>query len=435
MPTVIEQARDTAQNVLRGALFARMRMRGGPLGELLDPRTLPDPYPFYERMRARGPVVRTDTGALVVDHATIEQVLRHPDTTTATTATQVGEGATLLERLAFATPDRDDLVEPISTESMIGVDGADHARLRRLTTTVFTPAAVAGLRPRLAEIVGGLLDEATTKPTFDLMGDVARTFPVLAICEVLGIPTADHTSFTRWGQDLAVTLDGGVSAHRQRRATAALEELNDYMRGLVERRRRDPGDDLVSGLANVQQDGDSLTDREVLATAILLLVAGFETTVNLIGNGTLALARHPEQEAWLRQDVDGRAKAAVEEMLRFDPPVQLTARHTGMPLRTDDGEVPVGTEVLVMLAAGNRDPEMFDAPATFDLSRPNARRHLSFASGPHYCLGAALSRLEGEVYLRELLARVDRVEMAGPARRRRSFALRGLRTLPLVGRR
>jgi hypothetical protein len=430
--TLTEIATGTARDGVRRLVMARMRRDGSLFGQLLDPRSRPDPYPVYARIREAGAAVPAYVGAVTADHATVEAVLRSPGTRTATTARGEEMDGPWLERWLFGPPARGDLVEPVGPESMIGMDGVDHARLRGLASAAFTPAAIARLRGDLTSLVEELLDEAVAQPAFDLMATFANVFPVLAICQVLGIPREDHERFKAWGTAVASDLDALTSAGAERAATAALGELSAYLTDLVEQRRRDPGDDVLSSLVHVEDDGRRLTDRELLATTMLLLVAGFETTVNLLGNGALALACHPEQTAWLRADPT-RVPGAVEELLRFDAPVQLTARYTGVPLTTERGEVPVGQQVMLLLAGANRDPAVFPDPDALDLSRDNARRHLAFASGAHYCLGASLARLEGEVAFTALLERLPELRLAGPAKRRSTFVLRGLSSLPLVG--
>ncbi len=425
------QVRGLARDSVRSALLAGLRVRGDFLGDWLDPRHRDDPYPLYRRIRDQGRVAVTPIGPMTADHVTCDRILRHPETTTATAGHDNLPEASWFERWMFGGPDRGDLVDPLGPESMIGTDAPDHTRLRRLVSRVFTPSSIADLRPRLTAIAEELVDTARQQDSFDLMADVAHVFPVRAICEVLGIPEADHRRFKEWGSDLAVDLDLLVPAHRQRAAIVALRELSDYLSALLRERRRDPGDDLLSRLVQVEEDGDQLTERELLATCLLLLVAGFETTVNLVGNGTLALVRHRDQLDWLREDLT-RVPLAVEELLRFDSPVQLSVRNVAGSLREDLDELPEGGPVLLVLGGANRDPDVFPDPDRLDLARPNARRHLAFASGPHYCLGAALARLEGEIALTTLLDRMGDLRLAGRPRRRPTFVLRGLDSLPLV---
>lgn len=438
--TLTDQLHGLVRDGTRLVAFAALRRRGDLLGAMFDRANLDDPYPLYDLVRDLGPVVQTPLGFVTARHDLVDSIARRPSTTTGTAVrAETAGGDSRIQQWLFSQPDRTGLVDPLGPESMIGMDGVDHARLRRLVSRAFTPASIAALRPRLTAITSDLVAQLPTDEPFDLMDGLANVLPVLAICEVLGIPEVDHRQFKAWGTAIAVDLDAAAPAHRQRAATRALRELRDYLVGLVEQRRGDPGEDLVSGLVEVEDDGDQLTDRELLATCMLLLVAGFETTVNLVGNGTLALLRQRDQLEWLVADLD-RTPDAVEELLRIDAPVQMISRIAGEPLEVDAvdehgarlGPVPAGSQVVLYLGGANRDPSVFDEPHRLDLSRPNARRHLAFASGPHYCLGAALARLEGEIAFRVLLDRLGPLRPAGAPTRRTSFVLRGLQELPVV---
>lgn len=432
--TVMEVANGALRDTVRAALMATARLRGGLAADLFGPANREDPYPVYDRLRDVGPVANLPIGVISAHHATCNAVLRNPATTTATAARGADEHTPAFQRWLFGAPRRDHVIDPIGPDSIIGMDGPAHARVRRLVSGEFTPAAVQRLRPRLTTIAHDLLERTADQPTFDLMADYADTLPVLAVCEVLGIPERDHRQFKEWGNAVAADLDAMVPAPRQRAATRALAELGDYFAALIEQRRREPGDDMISRLALVEQDGDRLTDREVVSTSMLLLIAGFETTTNLLGNGTLALLRNRDQLDWLRADLD-RVPNAVEELLRYDSPVQMSARFLGEPMTASDGTVvPAGSAITLVLGGANRDPEVFDDPHRLDLARPDARKHLAFASGPHFCLGAALARLEGEIAFTALLEHHGDLRLAGTPVRRPTFVLRGLDALPLVTR-
>ena len=429
--TVMEVANGAVRDTVRAALMATARLRGGIAADLFSPAGREDPYPVYARLRELGPVATSPLGVISAQHATVNQVLRNPATTTATAARGNDEHTPAFQRWLFGAPRRDHVIDPSGPDSIIGMDGPAHARVRRLLSGEFTPAAVARLRPRLTTIAHDLLERVAGQPTFDLMADFADTLPVLAVCEVLGIPERDHRRFKAWGNAVAADLDAMVPAPRQRAATRALAELGDYFAALIEQRRRDPGDDMISRLALVEQDGDRLSDREVVSTSMLLLIAGFETTTNLVGNGTLALLRNRDQLDWLRADL-ARVPNAVEELLRYDAPVQMSARFLGEPMTAADGTVvPAGSAITLFLGAANRDPEVFADPDRLDLARPDARKHLAFASGPHFCLGAALARLEGEVAFTALLEHLGDLRPAGTPVRRPTFVLRGMDSLPL----
>lgn len=416
---------------VRAVAMVGLRAKGDLLGELLSPKMITDPYPTYRRLRELGPVIETAMGGISMRYALSDGLLRHPETATATSMRrEMTAGSTRLQQWMFSAPSRDGLVDPTGPDSMISKNPPDHTRLRKLVSKVFTPASIGALRPRLTEIGAGLIDRARTAESFDLMRQVAGVFPVLAICEILAIPRPDHERFRQWGSDLAADLDAMAPAGRQRAANRSLQGLQDYFLNLFEDRRRDPGDDLVSRLIAVEEEGDRLTADELLATCGLLLFAGFETTVNLIGNGTLALIKNQDQLRLLQDDHD-LVPGAVEEFLRFDPPIQLSARVPTSDIELEGAVLPAGRPVSLMLGGANRDPAVFTDPDALDITRPNARKHLSFAAGPHHCLGAALARLEAEIMFGLLLDRLDDLRLAGEPRRRPTFVLRGLTSLPL----
>jgi cytochrome P450 len=425
--SVTEVVRGTAREGVARTMLWVMRRSGDPGVRLLDKRMRVDPYGHYDTLRAAGPLVPSRLGWLTASHGIADTVLRHP---------RFGHGepqpATDPVSRALQPPVAPDLVDPVGPESMIGMDPPDHTRLRGLVSKVFTARAIERLTPRVDVLANELLDGPARSGRFDLMADFAGPLPVLVICEVLGIPSGQRAQFSQWGRHLAAALDLTLSASANRRATAALRALHIYFDGLFEQRRKDPGEDLLSRLLHVEDQGDVLSHRELMATCLILLLAGFETTVNLLGNGTLALMRNPDQLALLREQPELMGNA-VEEMLRYDSPVQLTARIALDDVELGGTTVHAGRSVMTILAGANRDPSVFEDPHRFDVARANARRHLAFASGPHHCLGAALSRLEGAVAFRALLARFPTLELAGPVRRRPTFLLRGLEQLPLAG--
>jgi len=423
--SVGELLRDGVRGGLARAVLWGMRRSGDAAAQLFERRALPDPYAHYDALRAAGPLVRSRIGWLTAAHGIADAVLRDP---------RFGHGgyeppADPVSQLLLP-PIAHDLVDPLGPESMIGMDPPDHTRLRRLVSKVFTARAIERLAPRVEALAQDLLDGPARSGRLDLMSDFAGPLPVLVICEVLGIPPAQRAAFTRWGRDLAPTLDLNPSSAAYRRANRALRELHGYFEGLFAQRRREPGEDLLSRLLQVEEEGDVLSQRELMATCLLLLLAGFETTVNLLGNGTLALLRNPEQLALLRERPELMGNA-VEEMLRYDPSVQMTRRNALEDVEIGGVRVRRGSSVLTILGGANRDPAVFDAPHRFDVTRDNARRHLAFSAGPHHCLGAALARLEGAVGLSVLLERCPRLALAGPVRRRPTFLLRGLERLPL----
>ncbi len=426
-----EVVKGWARDGIRAGVLAGLRMRGDLTGQIFTGSVRDDPYPMYRRLREMGPVVDTSMGPVTARHAVCDGILRHPSSLTGTARReQIAGGGQRFQQWLFSTPRRDGVIEPIGPESMIGMDSPEHTRMRRLVSKAFTRRAVERLRPRLTEIADRLVHDARREPYFDLMTEVAGVFPVLAICELLAIPEPDHRRFRRWGSAVAADLDALTPASKQREATHALRSLDAYFVQLVEERRRAPGDDLVSELVAVEEEGDRLSSRELLATCVLLLFAGFETTVNLIGNGAVALMRHRDQLARLRDD-RGLVPDAVEELLRYDAPIQVTSRVPGEDIEIDGVELAAGQPVSLLIGGANRDPAVFDDPETLDISRDGARGHLAFAAGPHHCLGASLARMEGEIVLAALLDQLGDLRPAGEPRRRPTFVLRGWQSVPM----
>jgi cytochrome P450 len=266
----------------------------------------------------------------------------------------------------------------------------------------------------------------------DLIADFAFPLPIIVIAELLGVPAADRDMLRAWSADLTQGVNPGASSEALERVERSVDRFDAYIGAIIEERRREPRSDLISDLLHAQETGDHLSMEEMLATCRLILSAGHETTVNLIGNGTLALLRHPEQRAALAQD-PSLLPGAVEELLRYDSPVQLTLRFALEPTVLGGQAVSRGDLVIVLVGAANHDPEVFSAPARLDLRRENARDHLSFGAGAHYCLGAALARLEGQIAIGALLRRLPRLALASEALSwRPNPVLRGVESLPVL---
>jgi unspecific monooxygenase len=315
---------------------------------------------------------------------------------------------------------------------MLDRDPPDHTRLRGLVSKAFTPRVVEGLRPRVQQIVDGLLDQNAARGSMELIEDFAYPLPVTVICEMLGVPVEDHETFKGWSREMARSLDPeeflpqDVVERRQR----AIESFSEYFSRLIEERRARPRDDLLSALIAAEEAGDKLTGPELLAICILLLVAGHETTVNLIGNGTLALLRHPEQLQKLRDD-PSLARSAVEEFLRYDPPVQFTGRVALADMEIGGHVLSKGQQAMLLLASANRDPEVFAEPDRLDITR-RENRHLSFGHGIHFCLGAPLARVEGEIAFSGLVRRFEGLHLLTEAPEyKENIVLRGLASLPV----
>lgn len=310
------------------------------------------------------------------------------------------------------------------------LDPPDHKRLRGLVSKAFTPRAVEAMRPRIEEIVAELLDSTEGKEEIEVIADLAYPLPVRVISEMLGVPPEDSDRFRQWSDDLARSLDPDFAVTDTSAREQAAEAFRDYFTSLVDERRSRPGDDLLSSLIAAEEEGDRLSEAELLTTCILLLVAGHETTVNLIANGVLALLRHPAQHALLASQPD-LITTAIEEFLRFDPPVQFTGRIALEDVEVAGEVVPKGRVALTLLAAANRDPDQYGNPGNLDIARdPNP--HLAFGMGIHHCLGAPLARIEGQVAIARLVERYPGMQLAADdVEYKQNVVLRGMVALPV----
>ena len=388
--------------------------------EAMSPAFRKDPYPYYERFRGPAPLLRVaDTIWFAFGHADVTALLRHPKL-----STDESHAATEVGRTEPA---------PNRTRSLLFMDPPDHTRPRGLVAQAFTPRRIEDLRLATEAIAKELLDSmAGSHGPVDLVQAFAYPLPVRVICALLGVPPNDEATFTAWSRGIARSVDPSVL--RTPEIDAAIDEarrgLTAYLGDLLAARRRTPGDDLLSALAAVDADGDRITPREVVSLAQLLLVAGHETTVNLIGNGVLALLGAPDQLALLRRS-PALIGPAVDELLRFDSPVQITQRVVTQDMEAVGCPVKAGDEIMLVLGAANHDAAVFADPHRLDVTR-DARRHVAFGGGIHHCLGAALARMEGQIALSALLARFAKIEHAGTPVRRPTFTLRGLESLPVA---
>ncbi len=388
--------------------------------EAMSPAFREDPYAYYDRFRGVAPLLRVaDTIWFAMGHADVSALLRHPRLSS-------DESHSTAEKAKGAPKPR--------SQSMLFMDPPDHTRLRGLVARAFTPRRIEALRSTTEAIAAELIDGLKARGReADLIEAFAYPLPVRVICALLGVPPADEAKFTEWSRAIARGLDPAVlrSPALDAEIDAQRQELRAYLTDLLVARRKAPGDDLLSALAAVDVDGDQISSGEVLALALLLLVAGHETTVNLIGNGTLALLRAPDQLALLRRSPELIAPA-VDELLRFDGPVQITQRVVLDDMEAAPGcPVKAGDEILLILGAANRDPAVFADPHRLDVTR-DARRHVAFGGGIHHCLGAVLARMEGQIALQALLDRFPTIALAGTPVRRPTFTLRGLETLPVA---
>ena len=390
--------------------------RGEQVAKLLTPKGLADPYPIYDELREAGGVVEAKRFGvwMITNHELVSAAVRD-------------ERLSVDNRL-LAGNDQKPGEHFDDHEMILRMDPPGHTRIRRLVGKAFTPKAIAAMRPRIAEISGELLDRAGT--TFDLVGDYAVPLTIRVICDILGVPDHDWRRFRTWGDDVTRTMGVNVSRGDVRAAETSLEELSAFLIDHIRAKRGDPGPDLLSAMIAAEEEGDRLTDRELLANTFLILLAGFETTVNLIGNGTVALLDARDQ--WDKLCADPTLLPnAVEELLRFDSPVQFTGRNLGQDVEIDGVPMTKGKQVMILLAAANRDPLVFDDPNRLDLTRANAKAHVAFSSGHHYCLGASLARLEGEVAFGDLSSRLPSLRIAAKPVRKRTDLLRGFERIPV----
>jgi cytochrome P450 len=393
-----------------------------------DPGFRVNPYPTYRRLLAEDPVHRTPFGMLVLSrYRDCAAILRDPRTSSDASNSN-------MYKAFMAGRDPEEVFGALAgMRPFLFMDPPDHTRLRGLVQKAFTPKTVENLRPRIQELVDDLMAPVMERGSMEVIEDLAYPLPVRVITEMLGVPLEDHDTFKGWSRELAGALDpdfatpDAVAQRRERAASAFV----DYFQALIAERRRDPQDDLLTALITAEDEGHKLSEKELLSTLILLLVAGHETTVNLIANGVLTLCRHPDQLERLRRD-PSLARTAVEEVLRFDPPVQFTARVALEDIDIDGTTLGKGDQAIVLVAAANRDSEQFDDPDTFDVGRQD-NRHLSFGLGAHFCLGAPLARVEGQVALEAVATRLaDLALTVDQPEYKTNIVLRGLASLPVT---
>lgn len=393
---------------------------------LLSPENLADPYPLYEQLRAEDPILWDDfLGRWVLTgYADVLACLRDQRLS----AERVG---------ALRAQLPDEIVEEIQPmqrvfESwMLFLDPPDHTRLRGLVNKAFTPRRVEAMRPHIQQIVDELLDRVQHTGRMDVIRDLAFPLPSTVIAGMLGVPPEDREQFRRWSSDIVGLSGLIIDPDRAIRAQKSVLALMNYFRDIVAQRRAAPRDDLISAMIAADDQGKFLSDEELLSNCVLLLEAGHETTTNLIGNGLLALLRHPEQLQALRDD-PSLIGSTIEELLRYDSPVQLTARVAIEDLEIGNKRIGEGDMVILLLGAANRDPSQFPNPTALDITRQD-NRILSFGQGIHYCLGSPLARLEGQIAINSILSRCPGLELTGePLEWRQAMSLRGLNALPVM---
>lgn len=390
-----------------------------PLFDALDPEVVADPYPTYARLRAAGPICRGRAGTWVVTrHAEVAALLRDrrlgSEFPIDYHRLSVGDGATA----------------EFMSSIILYRDPPDHARLRRLIGQAFTAQLVRGLQKRIAALVDGLLDTAAQRGGLDAIGDLALPLPVMVVCELMGIPAADHDLVRPLALGLGRAFAALVPEDARGGADAAVGELRAYLGALLDERRRRPADDLLSRMLAAEEGDDRLTHAEIVDNAVFAFFAGFETTTNLIGNGLAALLAHPGELARMRAE-PGLVTPAVDEFLRYDAPIQGVARMVLSPVEVGQRTVRAGRVLILLMGSANRDERVFADPDRLVVDRsPN--RHLSFGGGIHYCLGATLSRLEARTAFSRLLAWFSSLEPAGEPVRQDDTSFRAYARLPIA---
>jgi len=391
------------------------------------PEVIADPYPYYARYRQEDPVHWSSTldAWVLTRYEDVSFVLRDPRF-----SANRRQGRNRFIQLAEA---RQQYVSPLgNVVTMLGADPPEHTRLRRLVSQSFTLKAINALRPRIEELVHQLLDGAEAKARregyFDVIADLAYPLPVTVIAEMLGIPPEDMDTFKRWSDDIALSLEPFAPLQVLERVRRSMQEMVEYFQDALAQRRREPRQDIVSVLVEAEREGRVRSEEEAIATLILLLVAGNETTTNFLGNAVLALLRHPDQLQRLRED-PALIERAVEELLRYDPPAQTTTRVALEEVEIGGRRIEPYQVVFAVLGAANHDPEVFPEPDRLDLTRhPNP--HLAFGEGIHFCLGAPLARAESQIALRALLDRFPGIHLVEDEPCwRPNYILRGLKRL------
>jgi cytochrome P450 len=401
-------------------MLIREHWQSGVTYNPLSPRFYPNPYPKYAELRAKDPVhwsplMRSwvfsrykDIDAILRDHKRFSNDPRSRPNA---------------RNMRDSTP-------AAARPSMLFLDPPEHTRLRALVSKAFTPQAVEALEPRIRAIMTELLEQIEDPSAFDLLETIAAPLPVIVMAELLGVPPKDRAQFKQWSNRRARVLEPTITPAEMRIAYEAALELDAYFLDIIAQRRKEPRDDLISSLVAVEDAGDTLTHDEMLGMLRLLLIAGNETTTNLLGNGMLALLRHPDQLQWLR-DHPEHMPTAIEELLRYDSPVQIDGRTVLEDTEVAGRRLHKGQSVVLLMGAGNRDPEVFSNPEQLHLMRKESP-HIAFGRGIHHCLGAPLARAEGRIAFTALLERFNELQLLTPQPHfRDNIVLRGLRSLPL----
>ena len=400
-----------------------------PVFNPFDPAFRANPYPFYADLRQYDPVHRTPLGTIVLTrYDDVASTLRSNDFSRdiEAHANEPTDPVQLAKRARRRGRD--------GAKSILNLDPPDHTRLRRLVSKAFTPSAMERLRPRIQQLVDDALDRAADNGGLELIDEIAFPIPFQVISDLLDMPVDRAEELREWSQVITLALEPTSTLEDLEQTDAAFAQLIPYLLDVIEHRRRNLGDDVLSSLISVEEDGDNLSIQELISFVVLLYIAGHETTVNLIGNSIHALLSFPDQmEYWRKNPAD--ASKFVDELLRFNGPVQQTVRVPLVPVtyETSTGSVVVepGTVVTTVLGAANHDPTVFDSPGILNLSRPNAARHMAFAAGIHYCLGSNLAKLEAEIAVGSLITRFHNLEPVGNITWRDRLTIRGVDHLQL----
>lgn len=390
---------------------------------LLEPEVLADPYPLYHRLRSEDPVHWDPFlhAWVVTRYVDVMQVLSNFSANRTPTPEQLTAMG-----LGHLTP-----IAQVMVTQMLFMDGAAHTRLRGLCAEAFTPHRVEALRSHIQDIANDLLDRVRDAGSMDVIAEFAAPLPAIVTAEMLGVPTSDHEQLKHWSADFAEMLGNFQhNPNRVARVLRSLEEMTEYFRSLVAELRRKPRQGLVNSLLTTEVNGDRLSDEEVIANSILTMVGGQETTTNLIGNGIVSLLRNPDEANRLRQD-PAIIGVAVEELLRYESPSQYTARIAPEDIEMGGKKIAKRQAVLAVMGAANRDPERFPDPDRLDLTRKD-NRHVAFGWGPHFCFGAPLARIEGQIAFATVLRRLHDLQLASEKLVwRENLGLRGLTALPV----
>jgi cytochrome P450 len=421
---LLTEIRLGATTLAMRSMVRGMALTGDPVARVLARKAAEDPYPLYERIRARGDIARHPIGLHVTaDFATCRSVLRDNDFYV--------EPAVRHGGIQWAVDEDDEytLAHPME-QSLLMLNPPGHTRLRRIAAPCFTPNAMREYTPRVEAIAKGFCDQVADRAEFDLVSEFAARVPIEVVRDLFDTPDGDREQFLRWGSVLAGTLDGIRTLAERRAVHRAVTELTAFLDEKIRERRDGSGTDVISRIARAEVDGLRPNGRDLVALAGLLLVAGFETTINVISEASVRLMREPSLVTALAEDPD-LAPAVVEETLRIEPPVQFTLRKPSEATVIEGHALPKDSMLVLLLAGANRDPKVFPDPARFDPFRENSRDHLAFSAGIHYCLGAGLARIEAAAALRTLFGRMPTLTLAGPVSYKRTRNIRGCAQVPV----